>query len=207
MVAAVQLPMGVLCMCTFVCLGALGLNSICVSWIWALGSGVCVCVLILSEIMECLLWALPLLLVAAVVHLPRPGRGTMPGESHKPTKLCGSPDLAGEGDSVQAICGIFQEWFSWKSSDFWIFGFALWTVSWAVGAGSPWDTPTAPFSGPAPLLLNLQQAPSSCTISLAPQGLNSPGFAEKINLLRFLSITTTCVGTGLAVFWCQQPAG
>lgn len=121
----------------------LSLNSICVSWIWGLGSGVCF--LTPSEITECLLRALPLLLLAAAVCLPEPGKGTIPGKFTNQLSSVALQLLAGERDSVQAACGTPQESMIFfervlTSGLNLNFGFALWTVSWAVGAGSTWDT-------------------------------------------------------------------
>lgn len=120
---------------------------------------------------------------------PNQGEEQSPGEVTNQPSSMALQLLAGERDSVQAVCGIPQE----SMMDFFEkalisglslnFGFALWTTIWAVGAGGTWDTPTAPLSAPAPLLLKLQQATSNCTVSLATHSLNLPGFAEKINIL------------------------
>lgn len=176
--------MGILYLCTFVCLGALGLNSICGFGDWGLE---CVCVFWVK------LWSV----LSEHFHSSIPGccgapaqsrEGNDPrGKSQTSWALCLSSwregqcagslwDTAGINDlfSQRAlVCGLKLN-----------FGFALWTLCWAVGTGSTWDTPPAPLSGPAQFLLKLQQAASNCTISLAPQGLNSPLFAEKINILR-----------------------
>lgn len=132
--------MGVLCLCTFVCLvwipsvspgfGDWGLG--CVFWLRVKSQSVC------SEHFHSSCWLLR-------CACPNQGKEQSQAKVTNQLSSVALQLLAGERDSVQAACGIPQESMIFfervlTSGLNLNFGFALWTVSWAVGAGSTWDT-------------------------------------------------------------------